>query len=122
MIAFSQAQHAEENNKEQQYEDLQLEIEQYGYIKNSQYQDYRYLQIDMEANYEIRVKRIPLRGKPKFYVKTIDEGSGWSARENNFHYESRPDPIKNESQQFMLSTPEQRLALWPKCDKIQRSL
>lgn len=94
MIAFSQAPFAEENQPVVRFEEIELDREYFGFIKSSQYQDFRYLQIDMNTDYEIRLRRIPLRGKPKFYLKTTDEGQRVAARENDYHFESKPDAEK----------------------------
>lgn len=76
----------------------------------------------MDTNYEIRIRRIPQRGKPKFYVKTTDEGPKAGSRENDYHYESKPDEEKPQSRQYLKLTPDMRNTRWPQCRSYQRSM
>jgi len=47
----------------------------------------------MKANLDIRVTRLPGFGKPKFYIKMLDENTGvWSGRKNNYHFMSAANP------------------------------
>ena len=98
MYAFSQPP-ASDDDELRAYETMELSHEYLGYVNQSRVQDYRYFQIDMAAVYDIKLKRLPLQGKPRFYIKIMDDDKGYPPRKNNYHYRSEADPDFTESRQ-----------------------
>lgn len=72
MYGFSMTPPAKQNEQEKAFEMMELGTEYVGFIKDQLYQDYKFLQTDFQATYDIKIKRLPGQGKPKFYVKTMD--------------------------------------------------
>jgi hypothetical protein len=94
MYAFSQTPSAYLNERSRAQETLELGEEFIGFVNETRYQDYRYFQANMSATYDIRLTRIPGYGKPVFFVKIMDSGSGFFPRNNNNHFSSQADPVK----------------------------
>lgn len=78
--------------------------------------------MEMDATYDIRVERIRQRGFPKFFVKTLDEGQGWSGRSDNYQYESVENPEHGERMHNLTLTSQMRFTRWPKCSKLHRTV
>jgi hypothetical protein len=68
------------------WQTLELGKNVLGYANNSNYQDYRYLLVDMKAKFHITLQRLPGQGKPIFFVKMMDSDSGTAAREDAYHF------------------------------------
>lgn len=54
------------------YDILHLNKRVFGFSNQTSFQDYRFLQVDMAAEYLIELTRLPNRGKPVFFVKIQD--------------------------------------------------
>ena len=76
----------------------------------------------MSATYDIRLTRIPGYGKPVFYVKIMDSGSGFAPRQNNNHFSSSADPVKPISVQNLTLDLDMRITRWPLCASYKFSL
>lgn len=71
MLAFSMAPQSFSDSIKD-YDILQLDKKVFGFSNQSSYQDYRFFQVDMAAEYLIELIRLPNRGSPVFYVKIQD--------------------------------------------------
>lgn len=97
MHGFSMSPAAWSNEKERRYEEMELGRWYKGYIPDGRtFQDYRFLMVDMLADYNITIQRFPSQGTPRFFGKLLDENGGWSARRNSYQFasEARSDKPK----------------------------
>ena len=125
MYAFSQAPAANFDEREAEFETLELGVEQLGFVNGTRFQDYRYFQVDMDAIYKITVRRLPGRGEPLFYIKIMD-ADGWPGRVSNHHFRSEPSDVEEATgevveQTFVLDR-ELRDTRWPLCASHYHSL
>lgn len=130
MFAFSQTPATWEDQKELDYENIELGETYIGYANQTRYQDYRFMQIDMRATYTITVKRIPGMGTPQFYVGVVDRGylnnigqsdDGNAPRKDSFAFRGEPTPGKNASRSNLTLTGPDRSAKSPRCATVRHS-
>jgi len=107
MFTFSMTP-ASTGGKQLAYENMELGETYVGFTNGSLYQDYRFLQMDMRATYNIRLKRIPGQGNPQFYVALGDEGYVRNGRVDDVDapragsaFEGVPYPGREESRKSL---------------------
>ena len=129
MFAFSQTPAAWEG-KELAYENIELGETYLGFANQSRYQDYRYMQIDMEATYLITTKRIPGLGTPQFYVSLVDHGytdeegrpdGGDAPRKDSHAFLGEPTPGRTASRSHLRLTAAERSGRSPRCATVRHS-
>ena len=64
--------------------------------------------MDPTATYEITVVRVPYMGTPVFYARVLADGGDWSARAENYDFQSEPDEKRASSLQRLTLDPDKR--------------
>ena len=104
MYAFSQTP-AGAGGRVRAWQNMELGEGYLGFSNNTSYQDYRYMQLDSKATYEINVVRVPYMGSPIFYVRVMGSDSGWSARSDEHDFRSAPHARRPRSVQTLSLDP-----------------
>lgn len=126
MYAFSQTP-ANGGEGQQGFELLELNHDKVGFSNGTKYQDYRHLIVDMTANFDITVQRLPGQGKPKFYVKMMNSQQGnyestQLPRVGGYHFASAAHPEYPEYIQNLTLTPDMRTSRLGRCAFVKSSL